>query len=126
MGQMLLQQRNGPLHRLVSEVVGWVGEAGVESSDQVIRPYRRVVPTAVIQQASRVAGLPVACDPLMDDYAAHPEQICDLGYGTTLCCFQQTQGTSENSGVLRELQLILEVRPLLFRQLKSAHAAPLN
>jgi hypothetical protein len=100
-GQVLAEQRDRPLDGLVSELVRSSLQAREESGLEFFRPEGRVVTTAVVGQAARIAGLLEGLDPVVDRPAADPEQPGDLGDGPAARRFQDRQGPSVEPRIAR-------------------------
>jgi hypothetical protein len=121
---MVLQEGDGPLHRLIPERLRATREAGGQGGDEFLRPKRGVVTPAAIRERAGVPALLIALDPVMDADAGGPQQSGNLGDGSADACFQDGQGTPEQADLLGGTQLLFESALLGSGQMQLAHGEP--
>jgi hypothetical protein len=123
-GQVLAQQRDGPLDGPVAQGIRPPGQRLAQGGAPLLGPDRGVVAApAVAQAASGPPGLEAA-EPLVDAHAAGAEQAGDLRDGPARRDLQQGEGSAIQHGVARQPELLLQLRPLAPGQLELAHGTP--
>src|SRR5262249_22749378 len=122
--QVFLQQRDGPVERLIAEVLRSSLQTGSQGRQEFFRPTRGSIPTALVCQTGRILRLAIPRDPVMHAHPAGPQELCDLGGGSAGSRLQDCQGTPEDASIVCGSQLLLESPPLCGGQLQTAHGGP--
>jgi hypothetical protein len=122
--QMLLQKRDGPLHRLIAEVTGPPLQGGGESHLEILGPKGGVIAPALVCQAGRVVRLLIAVDPVVDADPTGAEESGDLGDGAPGSGLQDGQGAAEETGITGTPEWLFELASLCRGQLQATHGIP--
>jgi hypothetical protein len=123
-GQVLAQQRDGPLDGPVAQGIRPPGQRLAESGAPLLGPNGGVVAAPAVAEAGGGALGLEAEQPLVDAHAASAQQAGDLRDGTAGSDLQQGEGPAVEHGVARQAELFLQLRPLASGQLELAHGAP--
>jgi hypothetical protein len=123
-GQVLAQQRDGPLDGPIAQRVGRPGQRLRQGGPPLLGPDRGMVPAPAVAEA--VGGLLVleAAQPLVDAHPAGAQQASDLSDGPTSRHLQDGEDSAVQHGVACAAELLLQVHPLPLGQLESAHGIP--
>jgi hypothetical protein len=121
---MLLQQRDGPLQRLIAKVRGPPLQGGGEGRLQVFVPEGGAIASSLIYQVERIMRLLIARDPVVDAYPAGSEQAGDLGKGSARGSFQNSQSSSVETSIRGISELLFETVSLCRCQVKDGHKTP--
>jgi hypothetical protein len=122
--QVLPEQGDGPLHRLVAEVGRPLLQGGGEGRLEVLGPEGGTIAPAPVGQGRRVARLAIAVDPVVHADSARAKQPGDFGNGPPSGRLQDGQGTAEEVRVGGASELLFEPVPLCRGELEVAHGAP--
>jgi hypothetical protein len=123
-GQVLPEQRDGPLG---GEVAHLLGRAAQEFAEQVpVRRGQQAGPPGPVAGGEGVWDVVTAVgrDPVVDGSECDPETAGDGGDGFPLGDLQDRQGTAVHAGVAGGAELPFQVPPLPVGQGQGVHSRP--
>jgi hypothetical protein len=110
--QVLLEDRDGPVHRGVAQLVGALVQAGQQQRLQLVGPHAGAAHAVAVLQGGGLGRFSEGPDPVEDALAGDAQRLRDFGDGFAPVQFQQGHEAAVVTGVIGDAQLALKLAAL--------------